>query len=295
MTEKISEESINEESGSLDFVRQMVSEDVRQGRFGGRVQTRFPPEPNGYLHIGHAKAICLDFDVAREFGGICNLRFDDTDPVKEEQEFVDAQLQDIHWLGYEPAGIFYASDYFEQLYDWAVELIKQGKAYVDDLDADQIREHRGTLTEPGRESPFRDRPVEENLDLFARMRAGEFPDGAKVLRAKIDMSSGNINLRDPVMYRIRHAHHQRTGDEWCIYPMYDWAHGQSDSVEGVTHSFCTLEYEDHRPLYDLVLVSARTRPAPAADRVRPHGLDVYAVEQALSAPSRGGRLRRRLG
>lgn len=253
MTEKISETSKNEESASLDFVREMVTEDVRKGRFGGRVQTRFPPEPNGYLHIGHSKAICLDFDLASEFGGICNLRFDDTNPVKEEQEFVDAQLEDIRWLGYEPANVYYASDYFEQLYAWAIDLIKQGKAYVDELDADQIREYRGTLTEPGRESPYRNRPVEESLDLFARMRAGEFPDGSKVLRAKIDMASGNINLRDPVMYRIRHAHHQRTGDAWCIYPMYDWAHGQSDSIEGVTHSFCTLEYEDHRPLYDWYL------------------------------------------
>ncbi|MBI1295425.1 glutamine--tRNA ligase/YqeY domain fusion protein [bacterium] len=253
MTEKISETSKNEESASLDFVRELVTEDVRKGRFGGRVQTRFPPEPNGYLHIGHSKAICLDFDVASEFGGVCNLRFDDTNPVKEEQEFVDAQLEDIRWLGFEPANVYYASDYFEQLYDWAVDLIKQGKAYVDELDADQIREYRGTLTEPGRESPYRNRPVEESLDLFARMRAGEFTDGSKVLRAKIDMASGNINLRDPVMYRIRHAHHQRTGDAWCIYPMYDWAHGQSDSIEGVTHSFCTLEYEDHRPLYDWYL------------------------------------------
>ncbi|MEZ4835524.1 MAG: glutamine--tRNA ligase/YqeY domain fusion protein [Caldilineaceae bacterium] len=253
MSEQVSEEARNEEGSSLDFVRVMVTEDVRNGRFGGRVQTRFPPEPNGYLHIGHSKAICLDFDVATEFDGVCNLRFDDTNPVKEEQEFVDAQLEDIRWLGYEPAEIFYASDYFEQLYAWAVAMIKQGRAYVDELSADQIREYRGTLTEPGRESPYRNRPVEESLDLFARMRAGEFADGSKVLRAKIDMASGNINLRDPVMYRIRHAHHQRTGDAWCIYPMYDWAHGQSDSIEGVTHSFCTLEYEDHRPLYDWYL------------------------------------------
>ncbi|MCB0115188.1 MAG: glutamine--tRNA ligase, partial [Caldilineaceae bacterium] len=236
MSEQVSEEARNEEGSSLDFVRVMVTEDVRNGRFGGRVQTRFPPEPNGYLHIGHSKAICLDFDVATEFDGVCNLRFDDTNPVKEEQEFVDAQLEDIRWLGYEPAEIFYASDYFEQLYAWAVAMIKQGRAYVDELSADQIREYRGTLTEPGRESPYRNRPVEESLDLFARMRAGEFADGSKVLRAKIDMASGNINLRDPVMYRIRHAHHQRTGDAWCIYPMYDMAHGQSDSIEGITHS-----------------------------------------------------------
>jgi glutaminyl-tRNA synthetase len=253
MTEKISEESRSEENASLDFVREMVVEDTRSGRFGGRVQTRFPPEPNGYLHIGHAKAICLDFDVAREFGGECNLRFDDTNPIKEEQEYVDAQIEDLRWLGYEPANIFYASDYFERLYEWAVGMIRDGKAYVDDLTADEMREYRGTLTEPGKESPYRNRPIEENLDLFARMRVGEFPDGSKVLRAKIDMASGNLNLRDPVMYRIRHAEHQRTGDQWCIYPMYDWAHGQSDSIEGVTHSFCTLEYEDHRPLYDWYL------------------------------------------
>jgi glutaminyl-tRNA synthetase len=253
MTEKISEESRSEENVSLDFVREMVVEDTRNGRFGGRVQTRFPPEPNGYLHIGHAKAICLDFDVAIEFGGECNLRFDDTNPIKEEQEYVDAQIHDLEWLGYQPANIFYASDYFDRLYEWAVGMIQDGKAYVDDLSPEEMREFRGTLTEPGKESPYRNRSVEENLDLFARMRAGEFPDGSKVLRAKIDMASGNLNLRDPVMYRIRHAHHQRTGDQWCIYPMYDWAHGQSDSIEGVTHSFCTLEYEDHRPLYDWYL------------------------------------------
>jgi glutaminyl-tRNA synthetase len=253
MTEKIFEESRSDEGSSLDFVRDMVAEDTRSGRFGGRVQTRFPPEPNGYLHIGHAKAICLDFEVAREFGGECNLRFDDTNPIKEEQEYVDAQIDDLRWLGYEPANIFYASDYFERLYEWAVGMIRDGKAYVDDLSPEEMREYRGTLTEPGKESPYRNRSVEENLDLFARMRAGEFPDGSKVLRAKIDMASGNLNLRDPVMYRIRHAEHQRTGDKWCIYPMYDWAHGQSDSIEGVTHSFCTLEYEDHRPLYDWYL------------------------------------------
>lgn len=244
----------NEESvESLDFIRAAVAEDTASGRFDGRVQTRFPPEPNGYLHIGHVKAISIDFGVAADFGGICNLRFDDTNPEKEEQEYVDGQIADLQWLGFEPANIYYASDYFDQLYDWAVELIEQGKAYVDDLSADEMREYRGTLTEPGRNSPYRDRPIAENLDLFARMKAGEFPDGAKVLRAKIDMASGNVNLRDPVMYRIRHAEHQRTGDKWCIYPMYDWAHGQSDSIEGVTHSLCSLEYEDHRPLYDWYL------------------------------------------
>ena len=236
-----------------DFIREAIAEDIASGRFNGRFQTRFPPEPNGYLHIGHPKAIGLNFEVAAEFGGSCNLRFDDTNPLKEEQEFVDAQIADIRWLGYEPASVLYASDYFGQLYEWAIQLIKSGRAYVDDLSQEEIREHRGTLTEPGRNSPYRNRSVDENLDLFRRMKAGEFPDGARVLRAKIDMSSPNVNLRDPVMYRIRHAVHQRTGDEWCIYPMYDWAHGQSDSIEGVTHSLCSLEYLNHRPLYDWYL------------------------------------------
>ena len=245
---------LNEEhTVSLDFIREAIVEDTAAGRFHGQVQTRFPPEPNGYLHIGHAKAICLNFDVAAEFGGVCNLRFDDTNPLKEEQEFVDAQLEDIRWLGYEPANVYYASDYFAQLYQWAIDLIQKGLAYVDDLSQEEIRAYRGTLTEPGRESPYRERSIEENLDLFRRMKEGEFADGAKVLRAKIDMVSPNINLRDPVMYRIRHVEHQRTGDEWCIYPMYDWAHGQSDSIEGVTHSLCSLEYLNHRPLYDWYL------------------------------------------
>jgi glutaminyl-tRNA synthetase len=234
-----------------NFVRALVAEDVRAGRFGGRVVTRFPPEPNGYLHIGHAKALCVDFGIAAEFGGRCHLRFDDTNPTKESQEYVDAIMRDVRWLGFDwGPHAYHASDYFEQLYAWAVQLVEAGKAYVDDLSAEEIREYRGTLTAPGRESPWRHRPVAENLDLLARMRAGEFPDGAKTLRAKIDMAAGNLNLRDPVMYRIRHATHQRTGDRWCIYPMYDWAHGQSDAIEGVTHSICTLEYEDHRPLYD---------------------------------------------
>ena len=237
-----------------NFVREIIEEHNRTGRFGGKVITRFPPEPNGYLHIGHAKAICLDFGLARDYGGRCHLRFDDTNPTKESQEYVDAIMADVRWLGFDwGEHLYHASDYFEQLYQWAEELIRKGKAYVDDLSADQIRESRGTLTEAGRESPHRSRSVEENLDLFRRMRAGEFPDGSKTLRAKIDMTSGNINLRDPVMYRIRKATHQRTGDAWCIYPMYDWAHGQSDSLEGVTHSICTLEYEDHRPLYDWYL------------------------------------------
>ncbi len=223
---------------------------MRTKKFGDAIiQTRFPPEPNGYLHIGHAKAISLDFGLADEFGGKTNLRFDDTNPVKEEQEYVDSQAHDIHWLGFDWERLCFASDYFPQLYTWAVELIRAGKAYVDDLSADEIRQHRGTLTEPGKNSPYRDRSVEENLDLFARMKAGEFPDGSRVLRAKIDMASPNLNMRDPVMYRILHVTHHRTGDEWCIYPMYDYAHGQSDSIERVTHSMCSLEYADHQPLY----------------------------------------------
>ena len=237
-----------------NFVRDIILEHNRTGRFGGRVITRFPPEPNGYLHIGHAKAICIDFGMAQEFGGRCHLRFDDTNPTKESQEYVDAIMRDVRWLGFDwGPHLYHASDYFEQLYAWAVQLVKAGKAYVDELTADEMREHRGTLTEAGSESPYRNRPAEESLDLLERMRRGEFADGAKTLRARIDMTSGNINLRDPVMYRIRKATHQRTGDAWCIYPMYDWAHGQSDSIEGVTHSICTLEYEDHRPLYDWYL------------------------------------------
>jgi len=236
------------------FIKDAVLEDFRTGRFSPPVVTRFPPEPNGYLHIGHAKAICLDFGLAAELGGRCHLRFDDTNPTKESQEYVDAITRDVRWLGFDwGPHLYYASDYFEQLYEWAVELIRAGRAYVDDLSADEIRAHRGTLTEPGRESPWRGRSVEENLDLLARMRAGEFADGSKVLRAKIDMAHPNLNLRDPVMYRVRKTSHHRTGDRWCIYPMYDWAHGESDSIEGVTHSLCTLEYEDHRPLYDWYL------------------------------------------
>ena len=234
----------------LDFVREIVVENQRTGRHEGRVHTRFPPEPNGYLHIGHAKAICLDFGVAQEFGGLCNLRFDDTNPTKEDVEYVDAIQEDVRWLGFDWAAMLYASDYFELLYRYAEQLIRDGKAYVDSLSADQIREYRGTLTEPGRNSPYRDRTVEDNLDLFRRMRAGEFPDGAHVLRAKIDMASPNINMRDPTLYRIRHAAHHRTGDAWVIYPTYDYAHPISDAIEGITHSLCTLEFEDHRPLYD---------------------------------------------
>ncbi|MGB6975549.1 MAG: glutamine--tRNA ligase/YqeY domain fusion protein [Terracidiphilus sp.] len=233
-----------------NFLRDQMAEDVRAMKFGDAVvQTRFPPEPNGYLHIGHAKAICLDFGLADEFGGRTNLRFDDTNPEKEEQEYVDSIQEDVRWLGFEWDRLCYASDYFGQLYEWALLLIEAGKAYVDDLSADEIRQHRGTLTEPGRDSPYRSRAVEDNLDLFTRMKAGEFLDGSRVLRAKIDMASPNLNLRDPVMYRILHATHHRTGDEWCIYPMYDYAHGQSDSIERVTHSMCTLEFADHQPIY----------------------------------------------
>ncbi len=233
-----------------NFIRDTIIEDLKTGKYNGRVWTRFPPEPNGYLHIGHAKAICLDFGLADEFGGGTNLRFDDTNPEKEETEYVESIMADVKWLGFEWEGLYYASDYFQQLHDWAVQLIKAGKAYVDDLSAEEIRKHRGTLTEPGKESPYRNRSVEENLDLFARMKAGEFPDGTRVLRAKIDMASPNLNMRDPVMYRILHAEHHRTGDKWCIYPMYDYAHGQSDSLENITYSMCTLEFEDHRPLYN---------------------------------------------
>ena len=226
-------------------------QDLAAGKNGGRVHTRFPPEPNGYLHIGHAKSICLNFGLAQEFGGKCNLRFDDTNPSKEETEYVDSIIEDVKWLGFDwEDRLFYASDYFEQLHDWAVKLIEDGKAYVCDLTAEQVRESRGTTTEPGKASPFRDRSVAENRELFARMRSGEFPDGSRTLRTKIDMASPNFNLRDPVMYRILHAEHHRTGNKWCIYPMYDYTHGESDSIEGITHSICTLEFEDHRPLYD---------------------------------------------
>ena len=234
-----------------NFVRDIILEDLKTGKFGGRVQTRFPPEPNGYLHIGHAKSICLNFGLAAEFGGKTNLRFDDTNPCKEETEYVDSIMDNVRWLGFDwEDRCFYASDYFGQLYEWAVQLTKAGKAYVCDLNAEEVRAHRGTLTEPGKESPYRNRSIEENLDLFERMRAGEFPDGARTLRAKIDMASANLNMRDPVMYRILRATHHRTGDTWCIYPMYDFAHGESDSIERITHSICTLEFEDHRPLYD---------------------------------------------
>ena len=239
---------------SPNFIRNIVMEDMKSGKFGGRILTRFPPEPNGYLHLGHAKSICLNFGLAAEFGGLCNFRFDDTNPSKEDIEYVESIMADVRWLGFDwDDRLYYASDYFEQLCQWAVQLIKAGKAYVDSLSADEIRDHRGTLTAPGKDSPHRNRSIEENLELFERMRAGAFEDGACVLRAKIDMASPNLNLRDPVLYRIKKESHHRTGDQWCIYPMYDYAHGQSDSIEGITHSICTMEYEDHRPLYDWFL------------------------------------------
>lgn len=251
MTKKFEENMVENTEKPLNFVEEIIHDHLRSGRFGQRVHTRFPPEPNGYLHIGHAKSIVLNFTLAEKFGGLCNLRFDDTNPTKEEEEYVNSIKEDIKWLGYDwEDREYYASDYFEQLYEWAVKLIKSGDAYVCDLSPKETREYRGTLTEPGKNSPYRDRSVEENLDLFARMRAGEFPDGTRVLKAKIDMAHPNFNMRDPVMYRILHAHHHRTGDDWCIYPMYDFTHGQSDSIENITQSICTLEFENHRPLYD---------------------------------------------
>jgi len=243
-----------ENSRPKNFIEEIIEEDIRNGKYDGRVHTRFPPEPNGYLHIGHAKAICLNYGLAKKYNGKFNLRFDDTNPSKEEQEYVDSIIEDVKWLGADfEDRLFFASDYFEQMYQWAVDLIKKGKAYVCDLSADEVREYRGTLTEPGKESPYRNRTIEENLDLFERMRKGEFPNGSRTLRAKIDMSSPNLNLRDPVMYRIIHMPHHRQGDKWCIYPTYDWAHGLEDSIEGITHSICTLEFENHRPLYDWFL------------------------------------------
>jgi len=244
----------NEAAPAPNFIKKLIADDLASGRFGGRVATRFPPEPNGYLHIGHAKSICLNFGLAAQYGGVCHLRFDDTNPTKEAVEYVDSIMADVKWLGFDwGPHLYYASDYFEQLYEWAVALIEAGRAYVDDLSAEEVRAHRGTLTEPGRASPHRGRSVEENRALFERMRGGEFPDGSRVLRARIDMASPNLNLRDPTMYRIRKVSHHRTGDRWCIYPMYDFAHGESDSIERITHSICTMEYEDHRPLYDWFL------------------------------------------
>jgi glutaminyl-tRNA synthetase len=250
-TEGLTETPATPETGPSNFIRDIIIQDIQNGKNAGRVHTRFPPEPNGYLHIGHAKSICLNFGLAKDFGGKCNLRFDDTNPSKEETEYVDSIINDVRWLGFDwEDRLFYASDYFEQLYQWAIQLIKQGQAYVCDLTAEQVRETRGTTTEPGTESPYRNRSVEENLDLFQRMRAGDFPDGSRTLRSKIDMASPNFNMRDPVMYRILRAEHHRTGNDWLIYPMYDYTHGECDSIEGITHSICTLEFEDHRPLYD---------------------------------------------
>jgi len=243
-----------ERTTGIHFIRQIIQDDLKTNKYGGRVHTRFPPEPNGYLHIGHAKSICLNFGLAEEFGGLYNLRFDDTNPSKEEIEYIESIIEDVRWLGFDwEDRLFYASDYFQKMYEYAVQLIRQGKAYVCDLSADEIREYRGTLTKPGKESPYRNRSIDKNLDLFEQMWTGEFPDGSRTLRAKIDMASSNLNMRDPVMYRILHASHHRTGDKWCIYPTYDWAHGLEDSIEGITHSICTLEFEDHRPLYDWFL------------------------------------------
>jgi glutaminyl-tRNA synthetase len=271
-----------------DFIRQMVAADVAAGKHGGRVQTRFPPEPNGYLQIGHAKAICLNFDIAREFGGKCNLRFDDTNPDKESDEFVRAIQDDIKWLGYDWAKICYASDYFEQLFEWALQLIESGHAYVDELGAEAMREYRGTLTEPGKNSPYRDRPAAESADLFKRMRAGEFEDGKMVLRAKIDMAHPNMNMRDPVMYRIKRMHHHKLGDEWCIYPSYDFTHGQSDAIEEVTHSLCSLEFEDHRPLYDWFIEKLGIFPSRQTEFARLNLTYTVVSKRKLRALVEGG-------
>ncbi|MEM7041385.1 MAG: glutamine--tRNA ligase/YqeY domain fusion protein [Pseudomonadota bacterium] len=276
-----------EDEGRRDFIREIIRSDLAEGRVE-EIVTRFPPEPNGYLHIGHAKSVCLNFGIAEEFDGRCNLRFDDTNPTKEEQEYIDAIIEDVRWLGYDwGEHLYYTSDYFEQLYGWAVHLIENDKAYVDDLSADEIREYRGTLKEPGRNSPYRDRPAAESLDLFKRMRAGEFKDGERVLRARIDMASGNMNMRDPVLYRILHARHPRTGDAWCIYPTYDFAHGQSDAIESVTHSLCTLEFEDHRPLYDWLVDNLPTN-------ARPHQYEFAKLSVGYSGISLGKRRLRQL-
>jgi len=275
----------DEETAGLDFIRRIISEDVREGRNGGRVHTRWPPEPNGYIHVGHAKTLLLNYWISQEFGGKFNLRFDDTNPTKEEIEYVEAIIEDARWLGVDwEDRLFFASDYYEQLYEWAEYLIKEGKAYVCDLSAEEISEYRGTarregdrgITPPGKDSPYRDRSVGENLDLFRRMRAGEFPDGAKTLRARIDMAHPNLNMRDPVMYRILRATHHRTGDAWCIYPTYDWAHGQSDAIEGITHSLCTLEFENHRPLYDWFLDNLPIEQRPRQIELAPLAL-TYTV------------------
>ena len=287
-TEPVTE--TRDDTPALDFIRTIVSEDIKVGKNGGRVATRFPPEPNGYLHIGHAKSICLNFGVATEFRGTCNLRFDDTNPTKEDTEYVDSIQEDVKWLGFEwNDRPLYASDYFERLYEYAQHLIKNDLAYVDSLTADEIRKLRGTLTEPGSPSPYRDRPASESLDLFARMRAGEFEDGALVLRAKIDMASPNINMRDPVLYRIRRAHHHRTGDAWCIYPMYDFAHPPSDALEHITHSLCTLEFEDHRPLYDWLIDNLPVPSRPRQIEFARLNLTYTRPEQAPSPRAGRGR------
>ena len=291
MTDSTPHPNGEEDPRARDFIRAEVVEDLRNGRYGGEVVTRFPPEPNGYLHIGHAKAAAIDFGVAADFGGRCHLRFDDTNPTREEQEFVDAIKEDLRWLGFDwGEHEYYASDYFEQLYEMAVDLVRKGLAYVDDQSGRQIRESRGTLTEPGSESPWRDRAVEENLDLLGRMRAGEFADGEKVLRARIDMASPNLNLRDPVMYRIRHVPHQRTGEAWCIYPMYDWAHGQSDSIERVTHSLCDLDYENHRPLYDWFIESLGIFPSRQIEFARGNVTFTITSKRLLSELVGNGRV-----
>ena len=280
----VDNETTTTEAGR-DFIRDIVQADLDAGRVHG-VVTRFPPEPNGFLHLGHAKSICLNFGIANEFGGQCHLRFDDTNPIKEEQLFIDTIQRDVRWLGFDwGEHLYYASDYFEQLYEWAEHLVRTGKAYVDDTAPEAMRAQRGTLTEPGQNSPFRYRSVEENLDLFRRMRAGEFPNGARVLRAKIDMTSGNMNLRDPVLYRILHATHPRTGDAWSIYPTYDFAHGQSDAIEHVTHSVCTLEFEDHRPLYDWLIENLPVPSRPRQIRVRAAQCQLYHPVEAPSDPA----------
>ena len=291
MTDSTPHPNGEEDPRARDFIRAEVVEDLRNGRYGGEVVTRFPPEPNGYLHIGHAKAAAIDFGVAADFGGRCHLRFDDTNPTREEQEFVDAIKEDLRWLGFDwGEHEYYASDYFEQLYEMAVDLVRKGLAFVDDQSGRQIRESRGTLTEPGSESPWRGRAPEENLDLLGRMRAGEFADGEKVLRARIDMASPNLNLRDPVMYRIRHVPHQRTGDAWCIYPMYDWAHGQSDSIERVTHSLCDLDYENHRPLYDWFIESLGIFPSRQIEFARGNVTFTVTSKRLLSELVGNGRV-----
>src|SRR6202522_2541177 len=278
------------DSAPSNLIRDIIVDDIKTNRYNGRVQMRFPPEPNGYLHIGPAKAICLDFELADEFGGHTNLRFDDTNPEKEDTEYVESIKADVNWLGFKWDGLFYASDYFDQLYEWAVKLIKDGKAYVDDLTADEIRQYRGTLTEPGKDSPYRSRSVAENLDLFERMRTGEFPDGSRVLRAKIDMGSPNFNMRDPVMYRILHAEHHRTGNKWCIYPMYDFAHGQSDSIEKVTHSMCSLEFADHQPLYNWFIEQLGIFPSKQIEFDRLRLTYTMMSKRKLRRPAAEGRV-----